>query len=262
MKFIHLLGMAGIDAHERVVARQWGKRLEWPMLLIALWIPFQWYLEETESIPLLLGRIADWLVWLMFVFETVLLASLVNNRRRYLTHNWMNVLIICASVPLIWHYTPLAGLLRSLRLFMVVVLLARMSKTMRKLLAYHQLGATMMVAFITTLLSGVIITRLDPSIGSAWDGMWWAWVTMSSVGYGDVVPASGAGRVFGAVLILFGVMLVSLLTANLSAFIIGSDVKKVEREEQQVDAMLKDITARLERIEQKLAERSADKDAR
>lgn len=262
MNVVHLLGMAGIDSHERPAARLWGKRLEWPMLVIALWIPFQWYLEETDSIPLLLGHIADWLVWLAFVSETALLASLVKNKRRYLARNWMNSLIILASVPLIWHYTPLAGLLRSLRLFMVVVLLTRMSRTIRQLLSYHQLGTTLAVAFFATLLSGVIITRLDPSIGSVWDGMWWAWATMSTVGYGDVVPESPAGRLFGALLILFGVVLVSLLTANMSAFIIGSDVKKVEREEHHADELLKDIAARLERIERKLAEQSSRQEPR
>lgn len=174
----------------------------------------------------------------------------------------MNSLIILASVPLIWHYTPLAGLLRSLRLFMVAVLLTRMSRTIRQLLSYHQLGTTLAVAFFATLLSGVIITRLDPSIGSVWDGMWWAWATMSTVGYGDVVPESPAGRLFGALLILFGVVLVSLLTANMSAFIIGSDVKKVEREEHHADELLKDIAARLERIERKLAEQSSREEPR
>lgn len=70
MNVVHFLGMAGIDRHEHPAARLWGRRLEWPMLVIALWIPFQWYLEETDSIPLLLGHIADWLVWLAFVSET------------------------------------------------------------------------------------------------------------------------------------------------------------------------------------------------
>jgi voltage-gated potassium channel len=257
MAIFHLLGIAGVDMHEQPAARLWGKRLEWPMLVIALWIPCQWYLEETDSIPLLLGHIADWLVWSAFVLETTLLASLVDNKRRYLLGNWMNSLIILASIPLIWHYTPLAGLLRSLRLFMVVVLLTRMSKTIRKLLSSHQLDTTLAVAFFTMVLSGILITRLDPSVGNVWDGMWWAWVTMSTVGYGDIVPENPAGRVFGALLILFGVVLVSLLTANLSAFFIGSDVKKVERDEQDAEALLKDIAVRLERIEQRLAERSS-----
>jgi len=260
MKIVHLLGIAGVEAHERPAARKWGKRLEWPMMFVALWIPLQWYLEETQSIAPLLGRIADWMVWLAFLVETVLLSSLVKDRRAYLFGNWMNLVIITGGMPLFWQFAPLVGLLRSFRLILVVVILVRLSKSVRMLLSRHQLGNTLAVAFITMVLSGVIISRIDPSIGTVWDGMWWAWATMSTVGYGDVVPHSAAGRLFGALLILFGVVLLSMLTANLAAFFIGSDVEKVEREEKEADRLLREISARLDRIERQLEERQSARD--
>ena len=255
MNAIHLLGIAGVESHENPAARLWARRLEWPMVLIVLWIPFQWYLEETQAIGPMLARVADWLVWLAFLFETVFLSALVKNKRAYLFGNWMNLVIITGGMPFFWQYAPLVGLLRSFRLALAVMLLVRLSKPARKLLARHQLGNTLAVAFVTMLLSGIIVSRIDPSIGTVWDGMWWAWVTMATVGYGDVVPHSGAGRLFGALLILFGVVLLSLLTANLAAFFIGGDVEKVEREEKEADRQLKEISARLERIERLLEER-------
>ena len=259
MKIVHLLGIAGVESHEQPAARLWAKRLEWPMLLVALWIPVQWYLEETQTIGSMLSDIADWLIWLAFLVETVLLSSLVNNKREYLLRNWMNLAIIIGGLPIVWQYTPLVGLMRSLRLMLVVVLLARLSRNTRKLLSRHQLGTTLAVAFITMILSGIIISRVDSSIGTVWDGMWWAWVTMATVGYGDVVPHSPAGRLFGSLLILFGVVLLSLLTANLSAFFIGSDVEKMEHEEKEADRRLKEISNRLERIERLLEEQQAAK---
>lgn len=252
MRIVHLLGIAGVDPQEQPEARLWAKRLEWPMLLVALWIPVQWYLGETQLITPAMASVGDWLVWLAFLIETALLTALVRNKRHYLLHNWMNLAIIFGGLPVIWQYTPLIGLMRSLRLVLVVVILARLSRTIRKLLSRHQLGATLAVAFITMVLSGVIVSRLDPSIGSAWDGMWWAWVSMSTVGYGDVVPQNAAGRLFGALLILFGVVVISLLTASLSAFFIGGDVEKVEHEEREADRMLKEISERLERVERLL----------
>jgi len=78
---------------------------------------------------------------------------------------------------------------------------------------------------------------------------------MATVGYGDVVPHSGAGRLFGSLLIMFGVVLLSLLTANLAAFFIGGDVEKVGREERETDHRLGEISARLERIERLLEDR-------
>jgi len=256
MRIVHLLGIAGVEPHELPAARLWARRLEWPMLLVALWILLQWYLEETQAITPFLARIADWLVWLAFLTETALLSALVRNKREYLLRNWMNLVIIVGGFPLLWQFAPLVGLLRSFRLVLVVMLLARLSKSVRKLLSSHQLGATLAVAFVTMVLSGVIISRIEPSIGTVWDGMWWAWVTMATVGYGDVVPHSGAGRLFGSLLILFGVVLLSLLTANLAAFFIGGDVEKMAQEEKEADRHLKEISARLDRIERLLEQRS------
>lgn len=260
MRIVHLLGIAGVEPHEQPDARLWAKRLEWPMLLVALWIPIQWYLEETQAIGPVLARAADWLIWLAFFSETVLLSTLVRNKREYLLRNWMNLVIIIGGLPILWQYTPLVGLMRSLRLVLVIVLLARLSRTIRKLLSRHQLGATLATAFVTMVLSGIIVSRIDPSIGTVWDGMWWAWVTMATVGYGDVVPHNAAGRLFGSLLILFGVVLLSLLTANLSAFFIGGDVEKVEREEKEADRLLKEISARLERVEHLLEQRINQRD--
>ena len=83
---------------------------------------------------------------------------------------------------------------------------------------------------------------------------------MATVGYGDVVPHTGAGRFFASLVILFGVVLLSLLTANLAAFFIGSDVEKVEREEKEADRLLKEISARLERIERHMEKQQSVKD--
>ncbi len=258
MGVVHLLGIAGVAEHETAAARHWARRLEWPMVGVALWIVLQWYLEETGSLSHAVARIADWLVWLAFLLETVILTTQVRDKRSYLFGNWLNILIITAGFPYFWQYAPLIGLLRSVRLVLVVALLLRMSRSARKLLSQHKLGTTLIVAFVAMVLSGIIMSRVDPSIGDVWDGMWWAWVTMATVGYGDVVPHTGAGRLFASLVVLFGVVLISLLTANLAAFFIGSDVEKIEAEEKESDRMLKDIAARLERVEKLLEDHKRD----
>jgi len=54
------------------------------------------------------------------------------------------------------------------------------------------------------------------------------------------------------------VVLISLLTANLAAFFIGSDVEKIEHEERESDRLLQDISARLARVEQMLEAQRRD----
>ncbi len=247
-----LLGVTGVDPAERGKARVWAQRLEWPILLVALWIPVQWYLEETGTVGLAVSRYFDWAIWLVFLFETVLLTALVHDKKRYLANNWMNIVIILGGLPVEWQFTPLVGALRNLRLLLMMYILMRMSRRLREFLAKGRVGTILMIASIVVVLAGIIVTRLDPSMGTVWDGMWYAWVTMSHTGYGDIVPKTPAARIFGGFLILLGIVLVTVLTASLSVFLIGSEVEKVEKEELEADSVLKSILARLENIERKL----------
>ena len=259
-KVTHLLGIAGVDPSENAIAVTWARRLEWPVLLVALWIPIQWYLEETGSVSLATARWFDWAMWLVFLFETTLLVSLVRDKKRYLLTNWVNLVIILAGVPLEWTYTPLVGVLRNLRLLLMMFLLMRLSRRIRNYLASGHLGIMLLITGIAVVLAGIIISRLDPSIGSVWDGMWYSWVTISHTGYGDIVPKTAAARFFGGILILLGVVLVTLLTANLSVFLIGSSVAQDEQKEKKEDGEsvvnLQEIVKRLDRIERMLKEQN------
>lgn len=252
LKFTQLVGLAGVSSHEAPLAREWGRRLELPMLLIAILIPIQWYAIETSLVSPEVSHLLDWIIWLFFLGETVLLAFLVNNPAHYLLTNWMNPVIILAGFPIVWNNTPLVGILRNLRLLLLVVLALGLSKTLRRFLMRNRLGTTLGIALGVVVISGILITRIEPPMGNIWDGIWWAWVTVFTVGYGDIAPKSHSGRLFAGMLILFGVGLISLLTANLAAFLIGSEVEKVEKEEKEADVLLKDLAVRMERIERLL----------
>jgi voltage-gated potassium channel len=133
---------------------------------------------------------------LVFLFETTLLSTLVHDKKHYLLSNWMNLVIIMAGVPMEWAYTPLIGTLRNLCLLLMMFLLLRLSHRIRSYLARGQLGIMLLITGIVIVLAGIIISRLDPSIGSIWDGMWYAWVTISYTGYGDIVPKTTSAHFF------------------------------------------------------------------
>lgn len=258
-----LAGLAGVAEQEQDAARAWAGRFEVPMLLVALWIPVQWYLEVKGLLPAPYGRLADWLVWSLFVSETLMLTTLVSDKAGYLRNNWMNLAIILGGLPLIWGVTPLAGVLRSLRLLLMLSLFMRFSRTLRDMLAHNRLGTTLAVALVVILMAGVLMAAIDPAVPSPLDGIWWAWVTVTTVGYGDIVPTTTAGKLFGALLILLGVALFSLMTASFSAFFfergiskvgedLGRDVDRVEQEETSIQSSLERINRTLTRIEERL----------
>jgi voltage-gated potassium channel len=72
-------------------------------------------------------------------------------------------------------------------------------------------------------MAGVMMAAIDPGILTVGDGIWWALVSVTTVGYGDIVPTSGVGRVFGGALILIGLGLFSLLTASLTAIFVNRE---------------------------------------
>jgi voltage-gated potassium channel len=111
------------------------------------------------------------------------------------------------------------------------------------------------------LLAGFIMTLVDskdfPTYGVA---VWWAIVTLATVGYGDFVPTTPMGRVVGSAVIVFGVTFLAFLTATVTSYFVSSDqerAKAAELEQRQAaDRELRELVARLEAklasIEEKL----------
>jgi voltage-gated potassium channel len=125
------------------------------------------------------------------------------------------------------------------------------------------------VSFLALALVGAIVIRVAdeqnfPSLGLA---MWWALQTVTTVGYGDVVPTTGIGRVVGGLEMVIGVSFIAFLTAGVTSTVIrrgqaGADEAEREQRERDlqtiVDAVgqMRDavtmLDARLQTIESRL----------
>ena len=118
------------------------------------------------------------------------------------------------------------------------------SLTLRKALA-------MIVGVATVLATGAAVLErlIDPAFGSFSQALWFAVVTVSTVGYGDIVPESGAGRVVAAVLMLTGLGLIPLITSVVVATLI-SQRSRNDREEELQDVRL--IIERLDELDRKV----------
>ncbi|MFZ2171783.1 MAG: ion channel [Methylococcaceae bacterium] len=118
----------------------------------------------------------------------------------------------------------------------------------------------LILAFSVSIASGFILYVLDPNIHSVLDGIWSAWVTMTHVGFGDVVPTSFLGRLLSAMLILFGLTLFALFTAILSVTLIGKnidtwghDVRQIEHETSQIEKEENQIIRELARLHERMS---------
>ena len=251
-----LTGLSGVAAEENIAARRWARRFELPMILLAIWMLVEWYLRGKEVYSPVFARVTDWLIWLFFFIETVVITSQVDNKQLYLRSNWMNLFIIMVAFPLFWFGSNYIAILRTLRVLLIFPMLLNVSSTIRKVLARNYLGHVLLIALAFTLISGLIMAGIDPAIEDVWQGLWWAWVTVATVGYGDIVPESTAGRVFGSLVILFGVGFFSLLTASFSAYFVSRGEVEIEEEieEEELEEMseLKRIEDRIDAMEKTL----------
>ena len=125
----------------------------------------------------------------------------------------------------------------------------------RRVFAYLA-GATAVIG----IAAGIIVTIIDrQDFATVGDGIWWAIVTLATVGYGDIVPRTGWGRVVGSVVIVVGVTFISFLTATVTSMFVSAD-----QEELSADADAKRAAREAETQEmlQQLLDRTASMEAK
>jgi voltage-gated potassium channel len=103
--------------------------------------------------------------------------------------------------------------------------------------ALWQSGLPRVVVLLTTALAtGALAIWLvegdRESFASYWQSVWWAVVSMTSTGYGDIVPVTPLGRVVGSLVILSGVVLISFFTATISSLFIAAKIREGKGLEQ------------------------------
>jgi voltage-gated potassium channel len=113
----------------------------------------------------------------------------------------------------------------------------------------HGFPYVMVVAIVAIGLGAAAIYRVEQeTVRSPEDALWWAVVTVTTVGYGDVTAVSGEGRMVALVLMCVGVVVISIFTATLSSFFVEEGVDK------EYAVMSRRLSALEERLEEVLAE--------
>jgi len=116
-----------------------------------------------------------------------------------------------------------------------------------RLTLFRAVRTVMLVAVILVLIAGAFERIVEPetftSIGLAY---WWAIMTVTTVGYGDIVPESPEGRVVASLLMLVGIGLIPTLTSVVVSTLIG---KRTRAQQEQLDRQGKEHAEALARIE-------------
>jgi voltage-gated potassium channel len=223
-------------------------RVTEPAILVAAIASVPLTMAETGHSSVWL-YVADWLIWAVFVVAFLALVVTAPNRGAYLKRDWLTVAIILVSFPAL----PSAfGITRVLRLLRLAALTARAVPAVRAVFGRLEVVYLAFVTVFVIVVAGAALSLMEPSLhGDFWAGLWWAVVTATTVGYGDISPSTLPGRLVAVVLMFVGIGLTSTLAAAVAAYFVSHDRKDEHAE----------LVEKLDRLEQLLGAREEAADA-
>lgn len=217
---------------------RWERRTT-PIVVVAALVPLI-IAGTTDGIsdPIL---IVDLICWSVFAID---LGVHLHIDRRYLRRpvGWFDLAIVVLTVP--WYVffpdldnTVILTVLRLARLARVVVVAFKGFRGLRFLA--ERLGIAVLYGTLVTLSCAFIVYEAErPHHGfvSYGDALWWAVVTVTTVGYGDMVPVTVVGRITAAFLMFSGLALLGVVAASLASFLHLEDTNRLLRRAQTVEA--------------------------
>ncbi len=229
---------------DQAAYEKFDESVETPMLVLSLvLIPMLLIpaLVDVSSGTSTFLAVVGWIVWVLFALEVAVLWWLAPDRRDMLRTHKLDVLLVVV---------PFLRPLRVLRAARLVPAAIGGFAILRRLLEKRGLGWMILAVAGVILLGGGLAARFErgvpgATIDSFGDGVWWALVTCTTVGYGDVSPISTGGRLVATVLMLVGVSLLGVLTANIAAVFVAQDTDS-EIDELRVE--LAEVNAKLDRL--------------
>lgn len=222
----------------------WEKKAEKPMMLLSLIFAVIIVLPSADSLA---PSWKHWLshidlaIWIIFGIDYFGKLLISNDRTRFVKTHLFELAIVVL---------PFARPLRLLRLIPLVGYFLRMSqhRLSGRLLQFALLAAVLIVVASASIMFEIERHAPNPNIHSFGDALWWSVASITTVGYGDLYPTTGAGRSLAAVVLVAGIGVIGIVTASIAATFVRSD----EAESDAVE--MKELLKRLERIEKKLDE--------
>jgi len=199
------------------LSKFWNSTLTF--LALAFLVAFSWpaFDASPSANTLFILNIVQWISWLAFAGDLSWGFVKSGNKKKFLLSHPLE--IIAVALPM----------LRPLRLL--------------RLISFGKSVGITIKVIVTTLFLGyiaaiqiTIVERVSPSgnIKNFSDGLWWAFTTITTVGYGDRYPTTTEGRILAVCLMVLGISLLGVVSATIAAWFVRL-MQNEERSKTPID---------------------------
>lgn len=228
---------------------RWRRLTYWPLIVASLVfiVVYSWQvIADLQGAAYLATRIIIGITWVLFAVDYVVRLSLAQHRARWFRRHVFDFLVVAV---------PALKPLRLLRALTLVHVLQRTAGTaLRSRIAIYGAGAAAVLIWISAL-AVLEVERPAPgaSIVNFGDAVWWAFVTITTVGYGDYYPITAWGRIVAVLLMCGGVAVVGVVTATLASWVIERASEGRDEDEPATRGQLRDVSHQLDAITVRLS---------
>ena len=193
--------------------------------------------------------VADWAIWFAFFAEFVTRFSLAVEHWRYVREHLLDLAFV--ALPML---RPLRAL-RVLRLLRAGTAAGVAVERYRERIISRAALFALGTAILVVLVSAAVVLDIEghnshANINDFGDAVWWAITTVTTVGYGDRYPVTGAGRAVAAGLMVVGIAVIGVVTASVAAWLVKQGQQPAQaRERSEMAALQDEIRALREQVE-------------
>jgi voltage-gated potassium channel len=210
------------------------------------------YIELLEQLPTPLATAIYLAAAAMLAVARWRVSTVQGRSRRHWRHQALDLALIAGFVLSALLPASLGSPLSlAVRLAVALLSVARMAWMLKPWLTRGGLVYLLLLAFAVLCFCGVGFWALEPRVQSLGDGLWLAFTTAATVGYGDIVPSTPASKIFSVFVVLLGYAVLSLVTAAIAAMWVETQVESTERRVEQ--EILRELHAEIAALRREIA---------
>ncbi len=232
---------------------RWQQLTEWPLAIVAaiFLATYAWeVIADLQGPEALVAEVIIWATWGVFLLDYVVNLSLARERWRWFYTHVFDLAIVVLPM------------LRPLRLLRLVTILAVLQKTagsaFRGRVSIYVAGAASLLVF-TAALAVLDSERHAPgaTITTFGNALWWSFVTITTVGYGDFIPITETGRLIAVGLMVGGIAMLGVVTATLASWIVERVTFTEDHARAATRGQIRELSAQISQLQDLLEKKSA-----